>query len=337
MKQGLSLYVGCSEETGMQDVIWFREEGLRFPRWSLVGDSAWPVTVGEKGFMSINLQSARGFEGDVRYLQGGTADNAVPAEAFAVLGEQYAAGDNTLRETLSVSEEENGKKYLAKGVAAHTAMPENGVNAISVLCQALAEAENIDEADRILWKEMAEMCHGYTGEYMGVQAKDEASGILTCVATRIFLEEGKKPTLHFNIRIPVSVKLADLIAKLQNFCEEHQWEMTILKKQDSHMAPSDCPMTEALMEAYEQITGRQEPKVILPGGTYCNELPDALGYGMGSRPDPAMFEIVPKGHGRAHGPDECVRLSVLLEASAIYAETFERLETFSSAGKEMTE
>ncbi len=114
MKQGLSLYVGCSEETGMQDVIWFREEGLRFPRWSLVGDSAWPVTVGEKGFMSINLQSARGFEGDVRYLQGGTADNAVPAEAFAVLGEQYAAGDNTLRETLSVSEEENGKNTLPK-------------------------------------------------------------------------------------------------------------------------------------------------------------------------------------------------------------------------------
>ena len=64
-----------------------------------------------------------------------------------------------------------------------------------------------------------------------------------------------------------------------------------------------------------EITGDQKDAYI-NGATYAHYLPNAYVYGMNGNCPPDDF---PKGHGGAHGIDECVSIDRLKRAMRIYA------------------
>ena len=67
----------------------------------------------------------------------------------------------------------------------------------------------------------------------------------------------------------------------------------------------------------EQCAADAQPYT-LSGATYAHCLPHGLAFGMSGYNPPEDF---PKGHGGAHGKDECVSLDRLQRAMRIYART----------------
>ena len=88
LRSKLSLFFGCSEETGMQDIEHFVEE-QPMPDFSIVPDTDFPVCHGEKGIYSFQAVCKTPWS-RVKELSGGVASNVVPDSAQAVLPPEAA-------------------------------------------------------------------------------------------------------------------------------------------------------------------------------------------------------------------------------------------------------
>lgn len=323
--RGLSLYMGCSEETGLKDVIWYVNSGHRCPGWSLVVDSSWPLTYGEKGMLSLDLYAQKSFSNDVLTLQGGLVDNAVPGVADITLRSGLLDAGTVEGEAFTLEELPDGSRLHVAGRACHSAFPGGGINAIGLLAELMCKQRSLCPGDLELWEEICSFSATFDGHAAGVDISDPDAGSLTCVATTLRFTEENKPKLHLNIRYPAITTGERIKAGIGSWCETHGWHMEVVNESDAYMLPLDHPMVVTLKDTYNDIMETQGKPFILAGGTYAGRLPNAVGYGMGGRVEPGLEQIVPKGHGHPHGPDECGRISTLLQGASIYAAALERL------------
>jgi succinyl-diaminopimelate desuccinylase len=89
LKHGIRLVMGGSEETGMQDMVYFAKT-QKMPVASIVPDSAFPANFAQKGMLAATLtMDAAGTV--LTELSGGAVENMVPPSARAVLNCPMAA------------------------------------------------------------------------------------------------------------------------------------------------------------------------------------------------------------------------------------------------------
>lgn len=76
---------GTNEETGSNDMKYYRSHGGEIPVMGFTPDGEYPVINGEKGIINVTLGRTFVQAGEVKLaeLQGGTAPNVVPAAAYA--------------------------------------------------------------------------------------------------------------------------------------------------------------------------------------------------------------------------------------------------------------
>ena len=122
----ISLFMGCSEETGMDDIARYVQE-QPMPDFSIVPDTNFPVCHGEKGILQVDAMSDRAFE-QVLEFSGGLVSNMVADSARALitmdpqlLDELRHLAESTSR--IQVTLTEKGILVEATGVAAHASMP----------------------------------------------------------------------------------------------------------------------------------------------------------------------------------------------------------------------
>ncbi len=96
LRSKVTLFFGCSEETGMQDIEKFVEE-QPMPDFSMVPDTEFPVCHGEKGILSFQARCRTPWT-KVISLSGGVASNVVPDSAAAVLPAEPEIGRASCRE-----------------------------------------------------------------------------------------------------------------------------------------------------------------------------------------------------------------------------------------------
>ena len=135
---GIRCLLGASEEAGMQDVRWYRAH-YEQPLFCFTPDASFPVCCGEKGGVNAFFSHPLEREGAIASLRGGTARNAVPDTAEAVL---RAPSDGLPRmEGVEVTPLDDGlTRVRARGRGGHAAMPEGSVNAVGVLVDYLVAA-----------------------------------------------------------------------------------------------------------------------------------------------------------------------------------------------------
>lgn len=322
LEHTLLLYLGGSEENGMPDLQWYLAHE-KPPECSLIPDAQFSVCNGEKGHLTgtILLDTA----GNLLSLEGGSASNAVPDTACAVLRCDARALRSMADEAFQVEAVEQGAQVKAFGLPAHAAFPDSGDNAIVKLCRGLLRSGQPDTAAANLLHTYVRLFGDCRGEGLGIACADSVSGHLTAVGGRLRMRGGcLEQTL--DVRYPVTADGAGLAADLTRAVVHAGFTVCGIQDSPPLYYREDHPMIKLLNDTCNEILGTGLKPYVIGGGTYARRLPMAVAYGhlLRSRPRPGNG-----ARGGGHQVDECVSLQGLEDLIRVYLPALLRLDKLS--------
>ncbi|MBQ4118452.1 MAG: Sapep family Mn(2+)-dependent dipeptidase, partial [Oscillospiraceae bacterium] len=141
-KREIEFFLGGQEECGMNDLLHYVEVTEKLPDVSFTPDGNYPICHGEKGGLRFYLAVPCNDEKIVDFA-GGTVRNVVADKCSVTLKGVCAeclAEKLAENKRIEVAEEGEFVKVTANGASVHASMPENGINAIGVLANALLDA-----------------------------------------------------------------------------------------------------------------------------------------------------------------------------------------------------
>ena len=290
---------GTDEETLWRCINLYKEKE-ELPGMGFSPDSRFPVTFAEKGLLQLHLEGSN--ESGLR-LSGGSAFNAVPDRMF-YNGERQDDLANKL-DDLGFPYTRTPDSIEVHGKAAHSMVPEEGINAIARLCIALQAIGIESKAIRFVAQAVGEDPNA-TGIFG--KCADEPSGKLKFNVGKINLDEVEQ--LSIDTRIPVTVTKEEIVSKLSAVAVRYGLEY----KEFDWLAPLYLPldhfMVKTLMKVYWQYSGDSvsEPKSS-GGATYARAMPNCVAFGALTHDD-LLTE---------HQPNERTVLTNLFKAMEIYA------------------
>ena len=129
-----------------------------------------------------------------------------------------------------------------------------------------------------------------------------------------------------DIRYGTPTTWEDLYPIIEESADAEEWEVCLRSEGDGFDLGDENPLAARLLETYRSLS---ESANAVPfrsgGGTYARHLPNAFSHGLIMRSlCPSIVDILGKGHGSAHGPDECLPVDAYLAAIRVligFAET----------------
>ena len=277
----LVLYLGGNEESGMDDIEEFAKNE-QMPDISIVPDNAFPVCVGEKTLIGVELVAKNIFE-TIEKIEGGAAFNIMLGKAKAVL--------------------KNGETLSGEGLSAHAAYPEGSVNAGSILYGKLLENPFVSENDKKILSTAKTFTEKYYGEVFGFEGEEEGFGKNTCVNGIVKTVDGRL-SLNFDIRCGAETNSEYVLEKIRAKAKASGFEMKVVRN-DRGFKNTITPLVEKFVEAYRRVSGSvNENFYYSGGGTYARKIKNA--YSVGTWIPVGEKNGLPAGHGGAHQPDECI-------------------------------
>ena len=329
-RKNVRLILGLDEETGGIGMDKYLD-AVGAPDFGFVPDANFPVVNGEMGILHFELARKLSKPGEkglqLRSIEGGNAPNMVPDRARAVVLDDMGKGYDTLKASIAEYRERTGYKVhgkgigkafeiTVKGISAHGAHPELGLNAISILMDFLGGLGIANESVR----EFIDFYNGHIGfdldgERMGIGFEDTLSGKLVLNAGMIGMD-AEAVILSINVRYPVSMTEEQVYNAMLPLI--HQYDLGIVKNQA--MPPLyfavDDPLVETLIDIYRENTGDAESAPIVFGGrTFAHILPKGVAFGPSFPDDPDLM----------HQAEECLELDKLMLSARIYADAIYRL------------
>ncbi len=309
LKREVRLILGCDEESGMEDITYYKEH-YDLPRSGFSPDASYPIINTEKGMLGMHLRGNTATEGlKVLRFNVGERHNVVPGSATAIIqgdAEQCEYINRLAKEmTLDVTAEsaEGGIKLTATGINGHAAYPEGARNAIGMILLML-RALGVNGALKTLADTIG---MEYDGASLGVSCSDRTSGPLTCNLGVIrYDENGLYAELDF--RFPLLAN-GERIAETVTAALGSEIEVTqATVKRPHHVAPNS-ELVVALLNAYHEETGRPRECISTGGGTYARCLEEGVAFG-------ATF---PEEEDVAHQANEYMLLESLMQSVRIFA------------------
>lgn len=311
------LLFGANEESGMDDVRYYRER-YADPAFLITPDAEFPVCYGEKGLFDATLTSAPLDDGVICDISGGAATNAVPGCAEALVRANAAA----LPAAPGIAVEDAGgglARIAATGKSAHASQPDLGVSAIGLLVHYLLDNSLCSEGERAFLELDCQLLDHTDGSGLGIACEDEHFGALTVVGGTIAYEGGRiMQTL--DSRFPTAITSDELTAKLEAAAAGAGATVEVTRREAPFLMQPDAPHIRALLDAYNQATGEAAEPFTMGGGTYARKFSKAASFG----PEMPWVET-PDWVGSMHGPDEGVSEELLKKAFRIYALTLPKL------------
>lgn len=330
LRHGIRLICGCSEETGMQDMKTLVDNGMVFPKLSLVPDGSFPVNYGQKG--SIGGELAIPCGAPVVSFEAGSVRNVVPDHAICVLALEEAAVrtaldglDPQLTEAITVNSCAEGTVVSAVGRAAHAAGPASGISAIFLLTRALSMAGILGGTAAHAMQAVWDLTKDPYGISEGVDCRDDISGELTLVYGVAHLRDGML-TLSIDSRCPILVDVSEIAGKLQAYWTAQGFVINQISTGNAFYIPKDDPKVTALMDLYKEVTGRDDQPYTMGGGTYSKVVPNAITFGSGLPGGRSLGNFLPEGHGGAHSKDEVVCMDKLHVCAKLYVAALAMLD-----------
>lgn len=320
----LRLILGADEESGFGCVkYYFAHEEM--PVTGFTPDAMFPLVYAEKGIANAVLTRPASPEGErihLESLSGGERPNMVPDTAAALLSDgpqPWTATVARLNAVVGITTEEtaDGKlQVTAKGISAHGSTPDNGVNAVAVMCDALLMLDHHENQVNVI-QQIQKWASDTKGLSLGIAGKDEVAGALTCNLGMAEIADGQA-SLTFNIRYPVTWNSEDLRRCLEVGIAGSGWALAALTDQPPLYVPLDDPLVATLLDVYREETGDLAAPMTMGGGTYARAMTKGVAFGM-------EFPNSDPGDGGAHEKDECITVDNLIRATKIYAKALARL------------
>lgn len=305
----LRLLFGTSEETGMEDVDYYlaREP---MPAFCFTPDGEFPVGCGEKGGYGGSFVSPK-LTGALVDFQGGVAVNAVPDRAYAVVKACLAQLPAAGRIELS-AEGEGLVRVTGFGVSGHASTPEGTVNAILLVASYLLDNGLVDGGTAKYLEMLRKLLCVTDGSTAGIDTSDGVFSPLTCVGGTVAMKDGVV-TQTIDIRYPTSTTPEAMREKLEALAAEGGASFVPSKsRKPFYIEPTSAPIR-ALIDTYNEVTGKDAKPFTMGGGTYARHFDCAVSFGMEEPGDP-----VPDFVGPMHGANEGVSKALVLRALKIY-------------------
>ena len=326
MQDGLRLILGCDEETGMSDMRYYASR-LAMPDYGFSPDACFPVINIEKGGCNVELTWQGGSDAEIPVLElyAGERPNVVPAYARAIVSTEnvsaaeieakIAAHAASVNQKLFVKDLGSGKcEISAEGVLSHGSLPEQGVNAASVLLialKAIGAGANLAPA-----LDMMTGCIGMEpdGASLNIKREDELSHNLSC-NLGILRFNGKDFSATLDIRYPLCTNEVEILGNIVKTVSPYGVCVKQLGGHTPHHVPADHKIVKGLMQVYNQITGENAKPIAIGGGTYSRMMPNTVAFG----------PVFPHEEDRCHIADECIDIESMMKATRIYAHAIARL------------
>lgn len=321
-KKKVRLILGCDEESGWDDIRYYKEH-VDMPDFGFSPDASYPVINTEKGIEQMKLSAKFAGEAGAKIpvyeVISGERPNVIPGLATAEIGyDDLPALQSKLLETgLNVTAEriENGHvKLTSVGAAGHASMPHLGVNAAGQLLLAL-QAIGAGGGCRAFIECLASgIGLDYTGKGFGIDGSDSISGPLTLNLGVLRIgQEGAKAML--DIRHPVLMN-SEMIAKILGMrVKEAGIKVEITTYKAPLHVPAESEIVRALLGVYHEVTGLPPYTVSIGGGTYSRSMDHCVAFGSSFPDDPDL----------AHQAGEHVALDTLMLNVRIIAHAIAKL------------
>ena len=325
LKHNIKLFCGTNEEKGMADVEYY-VANYPCPEFSLVPDAGFPGACGEFGRLQFDLTSDKPLSSDFVDIYAGSVFNAIPNKATAIIAKDSAIDLSKLPEDFTVTETDNGFEDVATGVASHAAFPEGGVNALYKLTKALSECEGIKAEDKAILDFLSGVNTDSYGTYLGFAMTDDISGQTVSSGTVLRNNHGYVRMTN-DCRYCVTEGGDFITDSIKAKCALHNFHLEVL----GHDRPSFIDKNSVGVKTCQEVIKRRVKTdrdiVIGKGGTYAGKIPNALATGINTTPhDAKLPDYIKPGHGRAHGPDECMNIDGYIDGIKVIAEVFLALD-----------
>ena len=208
--------------------------------------------------------------------------------------------------------EENGQiSIYAKGVPAHASTPTLGVNAAAVTFECLEKAGFEDDFVKFYNEHIGTSCDGAG---VGLKFEDEYGALTLC--NGIVKTEDGIISCTIDIRVPVTLKAADVRTMCEARLEDENGRIEIGEIGDPLFFPRESPLVNALYKAYVDVTGDTEHEpMVIGGGTYAKSLKNIIAFG----PEKMGMDY------HIHSADEFILVSEMEKAVLIYMEAIKNL------------
>jgi dipeptidase D len=309
LSKRLELYVYMAEESDWAPLQEFLKTHVP-PQMNITIDAEYPVVIAEKGYGTIALtvprvaSPARANAPLLSAFGGGFFGSQIPEDASAVIEHATPALQARIARRGAA---QKGMRYrfawqgqqlsvTARGVSAHSSKPEDGVNAISMLADALSVHAWPDNTAGALVNFLNDMIGtGWHGQKFGkIAYRDAFMGPMTFAPTVIRQKE-TGIELSINLRRPQGKSGEQLTAEVRAALD--QWQARRLALQDVTIEIHDpwlqksAPQVPTLLSVFSHYTGIKHPKPrSIGGGTNSRLFPNAVSFG------PTMPGQVYSGH-----------------------------------------
>lgn len=290
----IRLILGLDEETGWKGIEYYFDK-VEAPTFGITPDADFPVINGEKGIMFFELArklskgSSKGLQ--LSRLSGGEAPNMVPGSARAVIRSDVKNAYEKIKEKIAAFREAEGYTVKTKGVgksleitcegvACHGAVPEKGLNAISILMKLLGELnfanEEVNEFIDFYNKHIG---FNLDGSRIGIGFSDEKSGRLS-LNNGIISYDRDSISINVNVRYPVSCDAEKVYEGMTPVLDSYGIGVVKMIDLEPLYFNPEGKLIETLMEVYREETGDTvNGPLVIGGGTYARACPNIVAFG----------------------------------------------------------
>lgn len=318
-RRSVRIMLGVNEETGMGDARWYVKH-YKAPDFLFTPDAVWPVVCGEKGSYNAELSWSPAPDGRIVEISGGTARNAIAANAYAVVRADYAR----LSPAADIELSSCGSKLVrieAHGTGGHAAEPDGKTSAIGLLIDYILDNGIYSNPEK-MWLDFESLVYSSTdGSAFGIKADDDVFSPLTVISGTMKTDGGKF-VQSIDCRYPKSVN-ADWIAEgIERTCKNFGIGFAEVHRGMPLFVSPDSDEVQMLMHCYSEWFDRNAHPVTLGGGTYAKRFPKAVAFG------PAELDpVLPSWAGGIHGPNEAVSEQLMQRSLCTYIDALDRLSS----------
>lgn len=297
LRHNVRFLLGCNEENGSTDLEYYLQKDTMPPQ-VFTPDGSYPLIHLEKGMLRLQFQKQT--NDPIVQFEAGTAPNAIPARAKAVLPSNMTLPHPDSPELSCTS---NTITYI--GTAAHASTPESGNNAITGLLAYLSAHPSFSDCRAL----SSLFPHGCTdGSGLDIACCDEESGALTCVCSMLHIQNHSIQGC-VDIRFPISATKEQILSEVQRTFAAYGFSCDPLIQSNPHHTPKDTPLVQNLLTVYEEQTGKSGECIAIGGGTYVHDIPGGVAFGM----------EYPGWDYHMHGDNEFLPVDQLMQNTAIMA------------------
>ncbi len=309
LSKRIELYVYMAEESDWAPLEDFLKTHTP-PQINITLDAEYPVVIAEKGYGTVQLTvppqhpNITPNDAHLSAFGGGFFGSQIPEDTYVNISnatpeieqaiKQRAAKQNKMQYTYRWQDRE--LEIKARGVSAHSSKPEDGVNAIAMLADAL----NLRTWQETTAGSMVNLINDLLGtslygEKFGNAAyHDNFMGSMS-VAPTVIKQTAEGIQLGINIRRPQGKPATQLQQEMQEALDAWQTKHVTLRDVAIELSDpwirNDAPQVPTLLSVFSHYTGIKNPQPIsIGGGTNSRLFPNAVSFG------PSMPGKVYSGH-----------------------------------------